>query len=138
MEHVALIYTMVIMSAADSDMADVELGIIGQVVRTLPAFDGFDADQLPKTAEDCAELIGTDGGLDTIIALVKQALPGRLRETAYALACDIAAADGKVSDEEIRLLEMIRDGLEIDRLVAAAIERGTRAHFQKVRVGPRP
>ncbi len=132
MEHTALIYTMVIMSAADSDMADVELGIIGEIVRTLPAFKDFDADLLPKIAEDCAELIGSDGGLDTVIKLVKQSLPARLRETAYALACDVAAADGKVSDEEVRLLEMIRDGLELDRLVAAAIERGARAHFQNI------
>ncbi len=132
MEHTALIYTMVIMSAADSDMADVELGIIGEMVRTLRAFKDFDGDLLPKIAEDCAELIGTDGGLETIIKLVKQSLPARLRETAYALACDVAAADGKVSEEKVRLLEMIRDGLELDRLVAAAIERGTRAHFQSI------
>ncbi|MSP20336.1 MAG: hypothetical protein EXQ93_02170 [Alphaproteobacteria bacterium] len=132
MEHTALIYTMVIMSAADSEMDDTELGIIGQVVQTLPAFKGFDPDLLPRIAEDCANLIGTDGGLETIIKLVKQSLPARLRETAYALACDVAAADGKVSEEEIRLLELIRDGLDIDRLVAAAIERGARAHFQNV------
>jgi tellurite resistance protein len=132
MEHTALIYTMVIMSAADSDMTDVELGIIGEMVRTLPAFKDFDADLLPKIAEDCAELIGTEGGLDTVIKLVKQSLPLRLRETAYALACDVAAADGKVSEEEVRLLELMRDGLELDRLVAAALERGARAHFQDV------
>ncbi len=60
-----------------------------------------------------------------------------MRETAYAVACDIAAADGKVSEEETRLLEMIRDGLEIDRLVAVAIERGARAHFQQVRTADR-
>jgi tellurite resistance protein len=132
MEHTALIYTMVIMSAADSDMTDVELGIIGEMVRTLPAFKDFDAALLPKIAEDCAELIGTEGGLDTVIKLVKQSLPLRLRETAYALACDVAAADGKVSEEEVRLLELMRDGLELDRLVAAALERGARAHFQDV------
>jgi tellurite resistance protein len=132
MEHTALIYTMVIMSAADSDMTDVELGIIGEMVRTLPAFKDFDADLLPKIAEDCVELIGTEGGLDTVIKLVKQSLPLRLRETAYALACDVAAADGKVSEEEVRLLELMRDGLELDRLVAAALERGARAHFQDV------
>ena len=103
-----------------------------QMVQTLPAFKGFDAELLPKIAEDCADLIGGDGGLETIIKLVKQSLPARLRETAYALACDVAAADGKVSNEEVRLLEMIRQGLEIDALVAAAIERGARAHFQDV------
>ncbi len=132
MEHTALIYTMVLMSAADSEMADVELGIIGQTVQSLPAFKGFDAELLPKIAEDCADLIAGENGLETVIQLVKKSLPARLRETAYALACDVAAADGKISDEEVQLLEMIRQGLEIDTLVAAAIERGARAHFQDV------
>ena len=53
----------------------------------------------------------------------------RLRETAYALACDVVASDGEASQDELRFLELLRDGLVIDRLVAVAIERGARAHF---------
>ena len=48
-------------------------------------------------------------------------------ETAYALACDVAVADSRLTQEELRLLEMIRFRLEVDRLSAAAIERGARA-----------
>ena len=132
MEHTALIYTMVLMSAADNEMTDSELFTIGDIVRRLPVFEGFDPDQLPKTAEDCADILGQEGGLDTVIALVRDTLPQRLRETAYAVACDIAAADGSVEPEEARLLEMLRHGLEIERLVAAAIERGAKAHYQTV------
>ena len=36
-------------------------------------------------------------------------------------------ADGQASQEELRLLEMVRHSLDIDRLVAAGIERGARA-----------
>jgi tellurite resistance protein len=54
-----------------------------------------------------------------------------LKETAYALACDIAAADGRVRLEEVRMLEMIRDTLELDGLLATAIERAARARFAK-------
>jgi tellurite resistance protein len=132
MEHTALIYTMVLMSAADSDMTDSELFTIGELVRTLPAFEGFNPDQLPKTTEDCANILGQEGGMETVISLVKDSLPDRLRETAYALACDIAAVDGSVGQEEARLLELLRHGLDIERLVAAAIERGARAHYQTV------
>ncbi len=53
----------------------------------------------------------------------------QLRETAYALACDIAAADQEVPEEEARMLEMIRHRLKIDRLIAAGIERGARARY---------
>ncbi len=132
MEHTALIYTMVLMSAADNDMTDSELFTIGEIVRTLPAFEGFDPDQLPKSAEDCADILGQEGGLDTVISLVKDSLPERLRETAYALACDIAAADGSVGQEEARLLEMLRHGLDIERLIAASIERGAKARYQTI------
>ena len=132
MGHTALIYTMVLMSAADNDMTDSELFTIGEIVRTLPAFEGFDPDQLPKSAEDCADILGQEGGLDTVISLVKDSLPERLRETAYALACDIAAADGSVGQEEARLLEMLRHGLDIERLIAASIERGAKARYQTI------
>ena len=132
MEHTALIYTMVLMSAADSEMTDSELFTIGELVKTLPAFEGFSPELLPKTAEDCAEILGQEGGMETVISLVKDALPDRLRETAYALACDIAAADGTVGQEEARLLELLRFGLDIERLVAASIERGAKARYPTV------
>ena len=56
-----------------------------------------------------------------------KSLPEKLRETAYALACDVAAADGTIAQEELRLLEIIRHELRVGRLPAAAIERGARA-----------
>ena len=56
-------------------------------------------------------------------------LPAKIRETAYALACDVVAVDGEAHQEEPRMLEMIRHELRIDRLTAAAIERGARARF---------
>jgi len=53
----------------------------------------------------------------------------QLHETAYALACDVAAADTHLGQQELRLLEEIRYELELDRLHAAAIERGARARY---------
>ena len=53
--------------------------------------------------------------------------PEGLNETAYALACDVAASDGHIYEGELRLLEEMRYELQIDRLHAAAIERGSRA-----------
>jgi hypothetical protein len=59
------------------------------------------------------------------------ALAAKLCETAYVLACDVAAADQEVTEKEARMLEMIRHRLKIDRLIAAAIEHGARARFNK-------
>lgn len=125
--HEALIYIMVISSAADRDMTDSELLTIGDIVRQLPVFRGYDPERLPATAAACAGRLGAEDGLEGMLDDIKAALPSRLRETAYAVSCDIVAADGTASQEELRLLEMIRHQLDISRLSAAAIEHGARA-----------
>jgi hypothetical protein len=101
-----------------------------QIVRHMPVFMGYDADRLAKAAEACGELLSDDEGLEKLLELVAAALPRRLYETAYALAVEVAAADLKVPDEEIRLLEMLRDAFDLDKLVTAAIERAARARHQ--------
>jgi len=128
--HRALIYTMVIVSAADSELPEAELRIIGDIVGDLPVFRDFDRAELPRVLNDCTELIGRDDGLEETLTTIKAALPAKLRETAYAIACDLVAADGEASQEELRILELIRHRLNLERLVAAAIERGARARFQ--------
>ena len=62
--------------------------------------------------------------------MIDEALPERLRETAYALAVDVVAADGVASQEELRLLEIFRHTVKVGRLEAAAIERGAAARFR--------
>ena len=129
-EHQALIYVMVLMSAADNDMTDNELFTIGEIVKTLPVFGGLDIEKLPDTAEACADLLAKDNGLESVLKFIAEKLPARLHETAYALACDIAAVEGRLRSEEIKLLEFLRHRLEIGRLPAAAIERGSKARYQ--------
>lgn len=127
--HAALIYTMVMVAAADGNMTDAELRRIGEIVGSLPVFEDYNRALLPQTSAACAELLDQDDGLDQALDLIEAALPAKLCETAYALACDVAAADGRVKDEEMRMLEIIRHRLKLDRLIAAAIERGARARF---------
>ncbi len=127
--HAALIYVMVMVSAADRNMTDAELHTIGEIVSFLPIFRDYDPSLLPNTTIACAELLDSEDGLDRALGVIRASLPPRLRETAYALACDVAASDGEAHQEVLRLLEMIRHRLDIDRLIAAAIERGARARF---------
>ena len=128
--HRALIHTMVIVSAADNELPEAELRVIDDIVGDLPVFRDFDRSELPKVLNDCTELIGRENGLEETLTTIKAALPAKLRETAYAIACDLVAADGEASQEELRILELIRHRLNLERLVAAAIERGARARFQ--------
>ncbi len=128
--HAALIYTMVLVSAADNDMTDAEMTTIGEVVKYLPVFRDFDLDNLPRIAKECAAILDDEEGLDKALDAIRKALPEKLRETAYAVACDVVAADNAASQEELRLMEMLRHRLDIGRLPGAAIERGTRARHQ--------
>src|SRR5262249_30906398 len=115
--HAALIYTMVIMSAADRDMPDVELEAMTDMVGHLPVFRDYDKSQISKTSASCINLLKSDDGLDKILKQIRAGLPEKLRETAYALACDVAAADSVVTQEEARLLDMLRYELQIGKLV---------------------
>lgn len=130
--HTALIYPMVLVSAADGEMSDAEMAAIGEIVRTLPVFQDYDRNLLTTATEDCAELLAAEGGLDTVLGIVSESLPEQLRETAYVLACDIAAADLHIDQEEIRLLELLRNRLGIDRLAAVAIEHSARARHARL------
>ena len=130
--HTALISTMVIVSAADREMTDRELFPIGEIVRTLPVFKGYDGEHLPADASACVDMLNGDQRLDEIIAKIRAVLPKKLYDTAYALACDVAVSDGQLSQEELRILEMLRHGFDVDRLTAAAIERGTAVRYARI------
>jgi tellurite resistance protein len=130
--HGALIYTMVIVSAADADLPDTEMQMIGDIIGHLPVFRSFDQKRLPKLLNSCAESLARDDGLYETLDAIRAALPANLRETAYAIACDLVASDGEASQEELRVLELLRHRLNIDRLIAAGIERGARARFQRL------
>jgi len=126
--HKALIYLMVLVSAADADMTDAELLTIGEIVRKFPVFRGFEAYQLVRVAEECGDLLAeSDDGVESVVNIVCETLPERLYETAYACAVEVAAADEAVDQEELRVLEVIRDTLRLSRLHSGAIEWSARA-----------
>jgi uncharacterized tellurite resistance protein B-like protein len=128
-KHSALIFTMMLISAAEGEMADAESDTIGRIVRDLPIFRDFDFEQLPVVWRQCSELLyellGQDDGADVACKTIAEALDHGSRELAYLLAFEVAAADRSLAAEERNLLELLRQHLEIDRLVAAAIERTT-------------
>ncbi len=122
-----LIAVMIAVSASDENIRTSELVTIEAIVNHLPVFASYDADRLRTVSQTVFDLFAVEEGLDALFGLIRNNLPEKLYETAYALACDVAAADGRLGEEELRLLEEIRYELNIDRLHAAAIERGARA-----------
>lgn len=128
----AMIYLMVVTSASDRDMTDVELGRIGDVVRTWPVFEDFRQDDLVRVAQDCQRLLHEEGGLDRVLSIARTAIPERLHDTAYAAAFEVAAVDREMRMEELRVLQLLRQHLRIDQLVVAAIERGNKARTRSL------
>lgn len=128
-QQTAFIHCMVLMSAADSNMTDKELETIISIITHLPAFRGYDHAGLSAAVDDCLALLGHENGIDIILDKVKSVLPVPARETAYALAVEVAAADLSTSQEELTLLQFIRQKLDLDRLICTGIERGARARY---------
>ncbi|UTW55496.1 tellurite resistance TerB family protein [Kordiimonas sp. SCSIO 12610] len=123
----ALVYTMVVVSASDDEMTDSELTRMTGLVGYLPAFTNYNVERLRIDTASCIEILQSEEGLDAVLGLIEEAIDDTHTDLVYALACEIAASDGALSQEELRLLEMFRHYLDIDRLTAAAIERGIAA-----------
>jgi hypothetical protein len=104
--------------------------MMNRMVRDLPAFADFHAGEIETVTDAVAKLLGRTDGLDQAMTMLRDALPMRLRETAYLLACEVCAADGDATQEELQFLQDLRIGLDMDRLIAGAIERAAKARFQ--------
>jgi tellurite resistance protein len=128
----ALVAVMIAVSASDATVRTAELVAIQRIVNHLPIFAGYDMDRMHQVAQTVFDLFEEEDGLDALFGLVRDALPERLNETAYALACDVAAADGVLGQPELRMLEEVRHELNVSRLHAAAIEQGARARHQRL------
>jgi tellurite resistance protein len=123
---------MIAVSASDEDIRTSELITIQSIVNHLPIFSDYDLDRIKTVAAMVLDLLSEEEGLDAFFGLIRSSLPEGLNETAYVIACDVAAADGKMGQEELRMLQEIRYELSIDRLHGAAIETAARARFQTV------
>ena len=128
----ALVAVMIAISAADEEVTEAEMVSISAIIDLLPVFRGYARDRIRSVSVIVGDLFQEEDGIDALVGLVSAALPDTLHETAYALACDVAAADGSIAQTEARLLEILRHDLRVGRLAAAAIERGARARHQKL------
>ncbi|WP_127144924.1 tellurite resistance TerB family protein [Pelagibacterium montanilacus] len=127
----ALVHVMVVAAASDKEVTDREIDRFAALVGRWPIFESFDLERLPLVASECVDALNK-GGLDALLDEVAGALEPRLQETAYALAVEIATVDLKLNQEELRLLEMLRDAFSIDRLTTAAIETSARIRHRRL------
>lgn len=131
----ALVLTMVLVAAADGGMSDREIGVMAGQVQTLPVFRDFTSEQLGSVTDAAVRLLNEDDGLQHAARLMRAALEPRLRETAYALACEVVAANPVTRERTLDMLAFVRTELHLDPLIAGAIERGVRARHQRAEPG---
>lgn len=124
----ALVYAMVCAAGSDREIAQEEIGIIGDLVDHLPIFHGIERRQVRDLAMRCSAQLAGPGGVDAAYGQIRAALAGRLREAAYALSCDVIAVCRPQQDEQA--LERIRAQLEVDPATARPIERAARMRIQ--------
>lgn len=127
----ALVHVMVITAVSDKDVNDHELDRFAALIGRWPVFETFDLARLPEVATSCVDTVNK-AGLDALLGQIAETLGPRLQETAYALAVEIATVDLTLNQEELRMLEMIRDAFAIDRLTTAAIEASARIRHRKL------
>jgi hypothetical protein len=120
---------MVVTASSDEGISDAELNAIEELVLRSPVFEGFDVGRLVDVANQAVDATNTEG-LDGVLDAAIAAIPKRLQDTAYALAVEVAVIDVQLPQVELRLLEMVRDRLDIDSLVTAAIEASARARMR--------
>lgn len=128
----ALVMLMVMVSASDRSMKDEELAKIGEVVSSFPVFQGYSQERLVLTAETASHALAEEGGLQSVVEAIGAAVPARLADTAYACGVEVAAADLSLKQEELRMLQMLRDALGLDKLTVAAIERSAMARYRGI------
>jgi len=127
----ALVLTMVLVSAADGGITDREIGVMSGQVQTLPAFLNFTTNQLVDVTDAAVGLLREEDGLAHAGRLMRAALTPKLRETAYALACEVLAGDQALQSQSLDMLDFVRAELGLDPLISVAIERGVRARHQR-------
>lgn len=104
--------------AADGVITDEEAqGMIVGLVR-MKMFAGYSSNQMGAMLNKLVGIVRKQG-LDVLLGLAKEGLSPDMRETAFAVATDLALADGEIAGKEKEVLTKIQQDLGIaeDRAV---------------------
>jgi tellurite resistance protein len=106
--------------AADGVIEDDEVRRIVTTLAQKQLFRKSRMDDVGQQLNRAANLLQR-GGQAQVIDAVKKALPANLRESAFALAADLAMADGQVDAKEKAFLEEFYQALQVQEAVAIKI-----------------
>ena len=96
--------------AADGVITEEEArGMFVQFYR-MRTFAGYNDNQMSSMLNKLINIIKKQG-LDALVGLAKESLPENMRATAFAVATDLALADGEIAEEEKKLLTKVQQSL---------------------------
>ncbi len=98
--------------AADGVINEEEAqGLVVGLVR-MKLYSGYSANQMGTMLNKLVGIIKKQG-LDALVTMAKEGLPADMRETAFAVAADLALADGEIATQEKDILTKVQQGLGI-------------------------
>jgi tellurite resistance protein len=98
--------------AADGVITEEEAnGLVIGMVR-MKLYAGYNGNQLGSILNKLVGVIKKQG-IDGLINQAKESLPQEMRETAFAVATDLALADGEIANQEKDILTKIQQALGI-------------------------
>jgi tellurite resistance protein len=106
--------------ASDGYLANEELDAITSHLSRMHLFHHFRPDTMQRMYTKLFDIMRKDG-TEVLLESAKETLPIELRESAFAMCCDLTLADGMMSQDEQRFLKQLHTTLEITDAIADRI-----------------
>ncbi|MFO0552039.1 MAG: tellurite resistance TerB family protein [Polyangiaceae bacterium] len=119
-EHESFAAIALALAAADGSVDDIEVENLVTYLRRMHFFKDFETAHFVRLFERLFRHLNANGSKG-LIAAARHKLPDSLRETAFALALDVALADGVIDNAEKELMADLREVLAISDELALKI-----------------
>lgn len=106
--------------ASDGYLANEELDAITSHLSRMHLFHHFRPDTMQRMYAKLFDIMRKDGA-DVLLESAKETLPIELRESAFAMCCDLTLADGVMAKDEQTFLQELHQVLDISSETADRI-----------------
>jgi len=106
--------------AADGVITEEEVRSMFVHLYRMKMFAGFNDKQFSNMLSKLANIVRKQG-LEALVAMSRESLPENLKATAFAVATDLALADGDIAEEEKHLLTKVQQSLGLSEDEAVKI-----------------
>lgn len=106
--------------AADGYISNEEIADFHSFVTKSKLLSSMNGNEYNKMIDKLLKVLRKEG-VDALVDASATSLPENLRESVFAIACDLFFSDGTVDSDEEKLLEKIKDLLEINDALATKI-----------------